>query len=265
LTYAVIALAMVATIGPWIARNAVLFGTPKIASGTDASVLGTRMLLLEHSLLGQVYLYSPAAVRKQLVGPVTGYSEDDLKPGGRLERASSAKDNRISIFVGRMRAEGYSGDHDEWLKARAFKYVTEHPVRYVASIPLFAYKGLWFMDRAGSMVNFVGVVVFLCIFFAALVTRNQTLLAAFGLPAGLYFFIALFTHALTRYTVAMTPFVILACLWLVYALSCAAYRRFPFVRDLAHGRIFQWRSDPNNSIQRAPTTPTSSVETASRA
>jgi hypothetical protein len=84
LTYAVIALAMFATVGPWIARNAVLFGTPKVASGTDASVLGIRMLLLEHSLLGLYYLYRPPGFRKRLAGPLPGYSYDDLKQGGRL-------------------------------------------------------------------------------------------------------------------------------------------------------------------------------------
>ena len=34
LTYALIAVAMFATIAPWIARNAVIFGNPQIASGT---------------------------------------------------------------------------------------------------------------------------------------------------------------------------------------------------------------------------------------
>ena len=78
LTYSVIAFALFATVGPWIARNAILFGTPKIASGTDASVLSIRMLLTEHSLLGQLYIYSPLSVRKRLVGPLTGYSEAEL-------------------------------------------------------------------------------------------------------------------------------------------------------------------------------------------
>ena len=39
LTYAVIALAMFATIAPWVARNAAIFGKPQIAAGTDVTVL----------------------------------------------------------------------------------------------------------------------------------------------------------------------------------------------------------------------------------
>ena len=91
LTYAVIALAMFATIAPWIARNAIMFGNPQIASGTEVTVLGTRMLLMEQTLLGQLYLYSPYALKQRVFGPLTGYSEDDLKPGGRLAATSDGE------------------------------------------------------------------------------------------------------------------------------------------------------------------------------
>ncbi len=75
----------------------------------------------------------------------------------------------------------------------------ENPLRYVASIPVFAYKGMWFMHRPGPLLNLLMLLCFFGVFFGALFTRNQVLLAAFGLPAGLFFFISIFTHALTRY------------------------------------------------------------------
>ena len=227
-----IALAMFATIAPWIARNAVLFGNPQIAAGTDVSVLGIRMLLMEQPLVGQLYLYSPDAFKKRLVGPLTGYGEDDLKPGGRLEGASTAKANRHAIFAERIEDEGYQGDQSKWVKGKVFSYVVEHPLRYIASIGVFAYKAMWFMTRAGPQFNLLALLCFFGIFFGALFTRDQVLLAAFGLPAGLFFFIAIFTHALTRYTSPMTPFVILSVLWLFAALARRAYRRFPRFRAL---------------------------------
>lgn len=267
LTYAVIALAMFATIAPWVARNAIVFGNPQIASGTDASVLGIRMLLMEQPLLGQLYLYSPNAFKQRLVGPLTGYSQDDLKPGGRLEGATTAKANRHATFAKRMQAEGHQGLESAWVKDEVFNYVAEHPLRYVASIGVFAYKGMWFMTRAGPQFNLLALLCFFGVFFGALFTRDQVLLATFGLPAGLFFFIAIFTHALTRYTSPMTPFVILSVLWLIAALARAAYRRFPRLRSLVDRcvRPIQPPSDANSSSQRRPTTSTSSAETASRA
>ena len=263
LTYAMIALAMFATIAPWIVRNAVVFGNPQIASGTDVSVLGIRLLLMEQPLLGQLYLYSP---KKWLVGPLTGYGPDDLKPGGRLEGATKAKMKRGAIFAERIEDEGYQGDRSKWVKGKFFNYVVDHPLRYIASIGVFAYEGMWFMPRAGSF-NLVAVLCFFGIFFGALLTRDQVLLAAFGLPAGLFFFIAMFTHGLTRYTSPMTPFVILSVLWLLAALARQAYRRFPRFRSVVDPclRLIQRPSDAKSSSQRHPTTPTSSAETASRA
>ena len=153
------------------------------------------------------------------------------------------------------------------MKGKAFNYVVEHPLRYVASIPVFAYKGMWFMTRAGTLLNLLALLCFFGVFFVALFTRNQVLLAAFGLAAGLFSFISIFTHALTRYNQPMTPFVILSVLWLVAALARAAYRRFPRLRNLVDPclRLIQPASEANSSSQRRPTAPTSSAETASRA
>ena len=267
LTYAVIALAMFATITPWIVRNVIIFGNPQIAAGTDVSVLGTRLLLTEQPLLGQLYLYSPYALKQRVFGPLTGYGEDDLKPGGRLEAATTAKTNKSTTFAERIEAEGYQGDRSVWVKGKVFNYVVEHPLRYVASIPVFAYKGMWFMDRAGPLLNLLMLLGFFGVFFGALFTRNQVLLAAFGLPTGLFSFISIFTHALTRYNQPMTPFVILSVLWLIVAVARATYRRFPRLRALVDPclRLIQPASEAKSSSQRRPTAPTSSAETASRA
>ena len=99
--YAAIGLAMILTIAPWIARNTVVFGKPQIASGTDKSVLGIRLLLMQEPLVGQIYLYSPNSF-KWLVGPLVGFSDRDLKPGGRLEAANTIKSWRHRILAERM-------------------------------------------------------------------------------------------------------------------------------------------------------------------
>ena len=221
LTYAAIGLAMIVTIAPWIARNTYVFGNPQIASGTDASVLGIRLLLMKEPLLGQVYLYSPNLF-KWLIGPLVGFSDRDLEPRGRLEAAKTVKLWRKRTFAELREAEGNRA-HNQWIKSTFVQYVIENPVRYIASIGVFAYKAIWCMPRAGAALNFIFVTYFFGLFFCALFNRNQVLIAAFGLPAGLFFFISFFTHALSRYTMAMTPFIIVSVLWLLAVLVRKGY------------------------------------------
>ena len=267
LTYAAIALAMFASIAPWIARNAIEFRNPQIASGTETTVLGIRMLMTEQPLRGALYLFSPSSVKTRVVGPLTGYTKDDLLPGGRLSQLSAVKEKKWELLKERMAAESYKGESGKWVKRAALDAAIQNPLRYVASIGVFAYKGMWFMSRAGALINLLVVLCFFGVFFGALFTRNQVLLAAFGLPAGLFFFISIFTHAMTRYNQAMTPFVILSVLWLIAALAREAYRRVPRVRNFVDrcARRLQPPSEAKSSSQRRPTVPTSSAETASRA
>ncbi len=266
--YAVIALAMLATVAPWIARNYVAFGNPQIASGTEGQVLGIRMLLTEQPLLGQIYFYSPSdGLRKLLVGPLTGYTAEDLGPGGRLEQLAGMKQNKWDIVSQRIKAQDYQGTRNAWLKRSALDAAIQNPLRYIASIGVFAYKGMWFMTPAGALFNLAAFLCFFGVFFGALFTGRQYLVAAFGLPAGLFFFISTFTHALTRYNACMTPFVIISVLWLLIALFRRAYQQSPRFQKFADRwtRAVQAPSEAKSASQRRPTEPTSSAETASRA
>ena len=111
-----------------------------------------------------------------------------------------------------MTAEGFQGDKREWLKRSALDAALNNPLRYVESIGVFALKGMWFLQAGGGIFNVVALACFFSLFLGALFTCRQDLVAAFGLPAGLFAFISTFTHALTRYNAAMTPFVIISVL-----------------------------------------------------
>lgn len=227
--YAVMALGMAALVGPWIVRNAVEFGKPQINTGGEL-VLAIRMLLTEQPLLGNVYWYSPGPIKK-LIGPLAGYTPADLVPGGKLEDLVTAKTRKAETLKQRIKAEGYHGDRDAWMMRAAIKYVKDHPLRYVASIGVFAYKGMGFMKRGGVAFNVLAMLCFLGVFFGAFFTANQTLFAAFGLPGGLYIFTSMFTHALTRFNAPITPFAVISMAWLVYATAVAGYARSPRFRN----------------------------------
>ena len=233
--YAMIVGVMLVTVAPWLARNAVEFGKLQIVSGTDASVLAIRMFLMEQPLFGGLYMYSPNFLRKRVVGPLTGYTDKDLGPGGRLNKLATAKEKSSLTLAERMQAKGYQGDKSDWARRAALNYAAHNPLRYAASTGVFAYKGIWFMTLAGVIPNILAILCFFGVFFGALITRDQVLIAAFGLPAGLFFFISIFTHALTRYNSPMTPFIVLAGLWLLAALAPKAYNRFFRLRNFVGG------------------------------
>ena len=211
--WAALYLALFATVGPWIARNAIIFDKPQISSRGEI-VLGIRATLMQYPFDKLLYFFSPGGLRGNLLGPLLGYDAVDLKPRGELHELVVAKDRFMQVIAERE-ADGRSGDDLAWIFHMAQSYVTEHPIRYIASIPLFAYKGMWFMQEMGLAFNALVLLCFLGVFFCALIAGNQVLVAAFGLPVGSFLFISAFSHALIRYNKPLVPFAVLAALWLL--------------------------------------------------
>jgi hypothetical protein len=227
-SYAMLVLTMLAVNATWIVRNYAQFGTPHMANRAD-TILGYRLLLAEQPLLGQIYAFSPTGIRR-VIEPWTGYAPEDLTTGGRLEGLAYAQSKPADILKKRMEAEGFQNDEDEWLRRAALNFVIQHPLRYIATIGVFAYKGMGFMsdpeiaaaigvDRVILiLLNAVAVLCFLGVFLGAVVVGNQVLVAAFGLGAGSFLFMAMFTNAMARFSAPITPLVILSLLWLLTAL-----------------------------------------------
>jgi hypothetical protein len=132
--------------------------------------------------------------------------------------------------VKRMKAEGFEGNegNHERLRGEAPDFVIQNPLRYVATIGVFAYKGMWFMKYSGGWVaiafNAVAILCFLSVFLGAVVAGNLTLVATFGLSAGLFLFTSMFTQAFTRFNGPITPIVILSVLVLLVPLCQSVFR-----------------------------------------
>jgi len=139
-------LAMAATVAPWLIRNYVEFGTVQVTTRAS-EIMGQRVLLVEKPLLGELYFFSPQWLRNWPIGPLTGYTPQDLRPGGRIAELTSVKEKYGQIFAQRMQAEGYTGSTEQWRREMVMRYIAQHPLEYVASIPIFAYKGMGFMQN----------------------------------------------------------------------------------------------------------------------
>ena len=90
---------------PWIARNAIIFGEPQVASRAGA-VLYLRMLydnMSDVEYRGTLYAWSPPSIRKY-VGAALGYKSSDLELGGSLQRLNRnlfTPDDRLAQRDGR--------------------------------------------------------------------------------------------------------------------------------------------------------------------
>ena len=226
-TYAILVAAFLATLAPWVIRNVLSVGNFGIVNRAE-DILGLRLLLTEEAPLGMVYASSPVPLR-QLLGPRLGYSEADLAEGGRLAGITFVKQRRADIYKTRMEAEGYRGDTKAWIRKSAVLSLVDHPLRYLLSIGIFAYRGMWFMQPSGQAAQLnpmtfcalsaISVLCLLGLFLGGLAARNEVLIAGFGLPAGAFIFHSALTHAIPRYNGPLTPFAIIAVLWLVVGLA----------------------------------------------
>ena len=76
-------LSFLTIVGIWVARNAIELNKFRIAE-RGGDVFYFSVLLMERPILGSIYHFSPKEFRASL-GKITGYTDDDLKEGGRLE------------------------------------------------------------------------------------------------------------------------------------------------------------------------------------
>ena len=112
--YAALVLAFLATLAPWVVRNAISLGRPEMIAGRGEGILGLRMILTELPPLGLLYASSPPPLMEKL-GPLLGYSPADLEPGGKLNVVLTHLP-QWGIFDERMKAEGYEGTTEQWLR-----------------------------------------------------------------------------------------------------------------------------------------------------
>ena len=225
--YAALVLAFLATLAPWVVRNAISLGRPEMIAGRGEGILGMRMILTELPPLGLLYAASPPPLMQQL-GPVLGYSPADLEPGGRLSVVLTHLP-QWGTFTERMKAEGYQGTSEQWLRRETLLSMVNDPLGYLLSVGLFAYRGMWFMQPSGFAgqldpltfyaLSAISILCLLGVFFGGLIAGNRVLVAAFGLAAGAFAFHAALSHGLPRYNAPSTPLVIIAVFWICVALG----------------------------------------------
>ena len=216
---ALLAFGMVVVVAPWMVRNYVHFDAISL-SGRGGQVLLTRALknnMTAEEYRGAWYAYAPRPLR-WISGELTGFDKSDLEAGGRLQRlmrfvserdrpaiAAGRPDDAVSYFarVGAMRTElekarAVSGATslaiDNELKQRALDMIVAAPLKHLAAIPLFLWRGAPYV-----FAILLAGAVYACL-------RRAWWLLAYVAPAmGLVMFYAVLTHFIPRYADPMVP------------------------------------------------------------
>jgi hypothetical protein len=219
---------------PWMYRNYEHFGTFQIVERGGA-VLYMRAVkdgMSAEEYRGSFYVWAPGKLQG-LVGAVLGFSDADLREGGRLQRLNREAD---SDFAERDLAAEHAGKPDDavsyYRKARAERTRVQHELlaRGVANPTVEADRML--QDEAVAVIRAHpgdhllmtipllwrgAAVVFpvLCVGLAYGLIKRRTEIAIFILPSmGMTLFYALFSHFIPRYGVATVPVTIVIALFL---------------------------------------------------
>jgi hypothetical protein len=230
-------------VGPWMYRNHVQLGSFQITQRAGESLFERSLedQMSGQECLGAIYLWAPH-LQKPL-GKWLGFSANDVRRGGRLQRLDNDPDSRLSqedlafeklgepektvTFYRQARAEREKLEHDlevagsahpdvaadEQLKSRALATFVEHPWRHLTLSPLF----LW---RGAAQTMLILLVVLLC---SARLRRAD--LALLALPSlGMVAAYTLFSPFFPRYGFPMHLMAIVLVVIVCKLLWDAAHR-----------------------------------------
>ena len=226
---------------PWVARNAIIFGEPQVASRAGA-VLYKRMLLdnmTDVEYRGTLYAWSPPSIRKY-VGAALGYKPSDLELGGSLQllnRNLFTPDDRLAQRDGRpeLATSYYSMARAERkrqavalkeesnpalaaersMQETATKWIVAHPTQHISLMFPLAWRAMW----VPGIPVWLAPPMFLALLvlpFVSLRLRRWDLTAFSLLPLGILMICLAATHCIPRYLAPILPEMYVAAGVMIY-------------------------------------------------
>jgi hypothetical protein len=231
-----VAMALVVT--PWMGRNLHQFGTFGVSDRGGLAiwfrVTYNDMTPLEHR--GAWVYFAPLPLRP-VAADLLGLDLDDFEGDGALRRVAReavgdeqerrsfyrlARTDRAELAAA-YRAEGlpeWQAAHraDQDLMRRGVTALREDPSRFIRTLPVFLWRGTWFMQYSNLVpsvllgpFNLVGMTLLMGALVVAVVRSRPRLLAVTGLAGGIVMFYALLTHFEPRQSRPAAPIMILLC------------------------------------------------------
>lgn len=231
--------------GPWIARNAFVFGEPRLT--TRAGLILYKRMLLDNMTTeeyrGSFYAWAPSEVR-HLFEHAFGYKPSDLEPGGalqRLNRKLRLPEDRIAQQEGRpelasnyysmMRAErrrqynAFGGQEyslnaaEQAMETEAKSWILSHPLDHLALMVPLAWRGMW-VSRVPVTWAPILLLSLLAAPWMGLAARRWDLVAFSLLPVAIFAISTGATHNIPRYTIPIVPAMVISATvlgWLIWS------------------------------------------------
>lgn len=225
---------------PWMGRNLLEFGKPAIARG-GGTVLLIRSVydrMNPEEFRGAFYAYAPEKLREEVFEKRLGYSPDLLQCGGPLERLvrdlpcdeESMEQGRHEELRGfyqtgkrklpvqlyqQARDSGFQGNREDLIRRAAIERIQAAPLRHLmVSLPL-SWRGMWSFENQktwfGVLANGAAMASLILMPFLAVLLRQPDWFFMSAAGAGYFYFYALFSHFITRYSESLIP-ISLVCL-----------------------------------------------------
>ena len=234
---------------PWMFRNHHHFGEFAISERAGL-VLLTRAFkdqMTANEFHGAFYVYAPLSFKQSSVfrelfglnevGRNVGVEFARLyrsRPGdneaaerGDLEAATSYFHKAIA-YQNRLKLAGVE-DVDREVKSEAMRLIVADPISHLKLTITFAWRGIWSFGHPdpiqpssgsglASILNFGAFLSLLLLPVLAFVAKRQDWLAFSLLGGGLFWFYALLTHFIPRYSAPMIPLAVIAMIVLLVSL-----------------------------------------------
>jgi hypothetical protein len=219
---------------PWMGRNLIEFGKPVIARG-GGTVLLIRSVydgMTPEEYRGAFYAYAPDKLKEEFFEDRLGYSPRQLECGGSLERlVRNLSCDEVLIEQGRFdelrgfyqigkrgmprqlqlqaEREGHAGNGEDLLRRAAIERIRAAPVRHLlVSLPL-TWRGMWSFENQRTwfavLANGLAMASLALMPFLGLLLRQPDWCFMSMVGAGYFYFYALFSHFITRYSEPLIP------------------------------------------------------------
>lgn len=203
-------------VGAWSLRNHALFDSFSITQ-RGGSVLLFRALMndINHDeFVGSFFVYTKDKPMRRWLSKHLGYSNEDLREGGRLQRLSRKLD--ISFYqrgrdIWSERRSHYKGfgypdfafRADEEIRRDAVRMIAANPWGHLKTSVVTAWRGHFIEE--GLLINSLYVLSLFVVPLIALAKRDGPLLMVTLLPGFLFCFTTFLTHGLPRYNEPVLP------------------------------------------------------------
>jgi hypothetical protein len=219
---------------PWVGRNLVEFGKPVIASG-GGTVLLIRSVydsMTPEEYRGAFYAYAPDKLREDVFEDRLDFSPAQLECGGPLQRlVRNLPCDERSIEAGRYdelrgfyqmgkrglphqlrreaEARGLDAGGEDFRRRAAIERIRSAPLRHLlVSLPL-SWRGMWSFGNQktwfGVLANGLAMLSLVLMPVLGLLLRRPDWLFMSMTGAGYFYFYALFSHFITRYSEPLIP------------------------------------------------------------